>query len=70
MFCPKCIGKTKVVGTVLGQTNERWRRCIQCGYTFGTIEAIRFDDYWREYARSSCENDRMISKALSENNKK
>lgn len=56
MVCPKCAhSKTVVVGTVKGVTNERWRKCVKCAYTFGTVEAIKFDDYWREYARFSAE---------------
>lgn len=63
MFCPKCAyDKTEVKAVVKGQTNERFRKCPRCGYTFQTIEAIRFDDFWREYAKSSSENDRYISK--------
>lgn len=53
MLCPKCIGKTRVVGTSTSTTNERFRKCSECGYTFSTIEAIKYDDYWREYARET-----------------
>lgn len=53
MWCPKCCGKTKVVGTSTGVQNERFRKCTECGYTFSTIEAIKFDDYWREYAKET-----------------
>jgi len=61
MLCPRCsYEKTQVRGTVKGQTNERFRHCPRCGFTFQTIEAIRFDDYWKKYARSSVENDRHL----------
>ncbi len=61
MFCPRCAyPKTEVKGTIKGQTNARFRVCPRCGFTFQTIEAIRFDDYWKEYARSSAENDQHI----------
>ncbi len=60
MDCPKCQGTTRVVGTVRGPTTHRFRKCTQCDATFQTIEAIRFDDYWREYARHSVEVDKDI----------
>lgn len=53
MWCPKCAKKTKVVGTVSTSTTERFRKCLECGYSFSTVEAIKFDDYWREYARET-----------------
>lgn len=53
MWCPKCASKTKVIGTITATTNERFRKCVKCKYTFSTIEAIKFDDYWREYARET-----------------
>ena len=55
MMCPKCAGTTRVIGTVKGITNRRFRRCVDCGYTFQSIEAILFDDYWREYAKETLE---------------
>lgn len=61
MFCPRCLHeKTYVSGTVKGQTNQRFRKCPHCGYTFLTIEAICFDDYWKEYAYSSAKNDKCL----------
>ena len=58
MLCPRCANdKTEVKAVVKGQTNHRFRKCTKCGYTFQTVEAIRFDDYWKEYAKSSSEND-------------
>ena len=53
MWCPKCCARTKVVGTSTGIQNERFRKCVICGYTFTTIEAIKFDSYWREYAKET-----------------
>lgn len=55
MMCPKCAADTRVVHTDKGTVNERSRKCPQCGYSFMTVEAIRFDDYWRDYARASME---------------
>ena len=62
MFCPKCAGKTKVVGTVTGLNNKRFRECVsnECRYSFSTIEAIQFDDYWREYAKDTFKSDNKI----------
>lgn len=60
MLCPKCAyNKTRVIGTVKGQTNERFRKCDRCGYTFQTVEAIRFDDYWKEYLFSTVQNTEL-----------
>ncbi len=56
MWCPKCCGKTKVVGTTTGTQNERFRTCLVCNYSFSTIEAIKFDDYWRDYAKETFES--------------
>lgn len=53
MWCPKCAGKTKVIGTVTGTENERFRRCKECDHAFQTVEAIRFDTYWKEYAQDT-----------------
>ncbi len=62
MTCPKCAhDNTRVVGTVKGQVNERFRKCKKCGYSFQTIEAIRFDDYWRDYAKDTADNEPDIS---------
>lgn len=57
MMCPKCAQDTYVVSTVKGTVNERYRKCKNkhCEYSFMTVEAIRFDDYWREYAKESAE---------------
>jgi transcriptional repressor NrdR len=49
------MGDTTVVGTTKGSTNERFRRCKSCGYTFHTIEAVKFDDYWKQYAKEAYE---------------
>ena len=51
MMCPKCAGKTIVVGGANGLVRERFRKCLSCGYTFQTIEAIKFDSFWGEYAK-------------------
>jgi transcriptional repressor NrdR len=57
MICPYCASvKTKVVGTVNGIRKERFRKCLACGKTFQTVEAIKFDDYWKEYARATNED--------------
>lgn len=60
MWCPKCAKKTRVVGTVIGTENERFRECLVCGYKFQTVEAIKFDSYWREYAKETFKEDNKI----------
>ncbi|PHO09767.1 hypothetical protein CPG37_07050 [Malaciobacter canalis] len=60
MWCPKCCGKTKVVGVTTGLRNERFRKCLDCGHSFQTLEAIRFDDYWKEYAKETFNEDIKI----------
>ena len=62
MICPYCASKTKVVGTVTGLNNKRFRQCTRedCRNTFTTIEAIQFDDYWKDYARETFKSDNKI----------
>jgi transcriptional repressor NrdR len=62
MWCPKCAGKTKVVGTVTGTENERFRRCKECNHAFQTVEAIRFDKYWKEYAQDTFNQSNKLTK--------
>ena len=43
MDCPICCGKTKVYNTcMLTLDNElpRWRKCLECGHRFVTLERI------------------------------
>lgn len=50
MICPRCVNnKTKVVGTVSGTINERFRKCPKCGYHFITNEIIKYDGYSKFY---------------------
>lgn len=50
MICPYCSHeKTEVVATVKGFKNERFRKCLKCHRTFQTVEAVKFDDYWKEH---------------------
>lgn len=52
MICPYCAyPKTRVIGVTTSTTTQRFRKCPKCGKTFQTVEAIRFDDYWKEYAK-------------------
>ena len=60
MWCPKCAGKTKVVGTSSTTEVERFRKCLSCDHCFSTVEAIKFDDYWREYAKETFNKDNKI----------
>jgi transcriptional repressor NrdR len=67
MWCPKCTSKTKVVATVTGTENERFRKCTECDYSFSTVEAIKFDDYWKEYAKETYNGDNKIRNSRQEN---
>jgi transcriptional repressor NrdR len=68
MWCPKCVGKTKVVGTTTGMENERFRVCTKCNYAFSTVEAIKFDDYWKEYAKETFNSSNKIEEQEQEDN--
>lgn len=51
MICPYCAyKKTYVIGVSTSTKTERFRKCPKCGKTFQTIEAVKFDHYWEEYA--------------------
>lgn len=65
MICPYCASKTKVVGTVTGLNNKRFRECTkpECARAFTTIEAIQFDDYWRIYAQATFKSDNQIQRS-------
>ena len=50
MLCPKCGSeRTKVVLSIKGIMQERTRKCIDCGYIFQTLEALKYDKIWKEY---------------------
>lgn len=50
MLCPRCANeKTKVLKTIKSDTNERFRRCTKCGYTFVSIELIKVDEWAKRY---------------------
>lgn len=52
MICPYCAyKKTYVVGVSTSTKTERFRKCPKCGKSFQTIEAVKFDDYWKKYAK-------------------
>ncbi|PHM18059.1 MAG: hypothetical protein CJD30_03605 [Sulfuricurvum sp. PD_MW2] len=60
MICPYCANeRTRVIGTVKGTENERFRKCNKCKKTFQTIEAIKFDDYWKDYAKAVHEDSKQ-----------
>ena len=60
MFCPRCAGKTKVSGTVGGESVDRFRLCLDCGFTFQTVEAATFDSTWRDHAKRAFETNTKI----------
>ncbi len=46
MWCPRCANpKTTVESTVKSSKTERFRKCPKCGYTWQTIEVMKYD--WR-----------------------
>ncbi|PLY06782.1 MAG: hypothetical protein C0625_08040 [Arcobacter sp.] len=69
MWCPKCAGKTKVVGTTTGIENERFRKCCECGHSFQTVEAIKFDEYWKDYAKETFNGTNKIKPEQEENSR-
>ena len=58
MWCPNCANeKTVVLNTVKGVVNERYRRCNECGHTFLTVEAVKIDSFWLDYAKHILETE-------------
>lgn len=63
MFCPRCAHeKTGVVGTVKGLQNERTRHCQECGYTFQTVEIVKYDFHPKYYLKSLFEDEEKEAK--------
>jgi transcriptional repressor NrdR len=62
MFCPKCAGKTRVIGSVDGLVRRRFRKCLKCGHTFPTVEAVQFDAFWDDYLKDVYEADKKSFK--------
>ncbi|MDL0089279.1 hypothetical protein [Campylobacter gastrosuis] len=64
MFCPYCgFEKTKVVATIKGLENLRFRKCDKCNKTWTTIESVKPNDEYLEYfikVRDECKNKRVI----------
>lgn len=60
MICPKCKrDNTKVTRTLqLEDYIRRYRKCIDCGHTFTTVETYSFNDLVDEYLRYHRENYR------------
>jgi len=63
MICPRCLSpKTQVNKTLkTTNTNERYRQCLECKYTFVTIEAIKTPMYWQEYAQYTFDTNADIT---------
>lgn len=59
MYCPKCLSEKTVVNKTIKtqNTNERYRQCQVCKFTFVTLEAIKTDAYWSEYAKYTLESN-------------
>ena len=52
-ICPICGADANVTRTSRGTVNLRNRKCVECGHTFITLEAILYDEYWKFYAKES-----------------
>ncbi|TKX29495.1 NrdR family transcriptional regulator [Campylobacter estrildidarum] len=54
MFCPRCANdKTRVLKTIKSDINERFRRCVKCGYAFTSIELVKIDKYAEHYIKET-----------------
>jgi len=64
MIYPRCLSsKTQVNKTLkTTNTNERYRQCLECKYTFVTIEAIKMPKYWQEYEQYIFDTNADIDK--------
>ena len=45
--------KFESLKTIKSDTNERFRRCIKCGYTFMSIELIKVDNWAKYYIKET-----------------
>ncbi len=53
MICPRCVSShTKVLKTVKSTTTERFRKCMNCGYLWNTVELPKNDKYLSSYVKS------------------
>lgn len=59
MWCRRCGGKTKVKCTIQGETVDRFRVCLKCGYKFQTVEAATFDSIWKEHCKTAYSNSKL-----------
>lgn len=60
MICKKCKGNTKVTGTIQGETVERYRKCVDCGAVYNTIEMIAYDPLTKELSKRAFSiNDKL-----------
>jgi len=58
MWCPSCASEnSKVLNTQKGPVNERYRRCKDCGFTFLSIEQLKVESLWFEYAKHIIETE-------------
>lgn len=64
MYCPSCLHEKTIVNKTIKtqNTNERYRQCLECKFTFITIEAIKTDKYWQEYAEYTFESNQKEDK--------
>ncbi|EIQ6991425.1 hypothetical protein LVO66_001794, partial [Campylobacter jejuni] len=39
--------------TIKSDTNERFRRCLKCGYTFTSIELVKVNEWAKLYIKET-----------------
>lgn len=50
MYCPVCAHeKTSTECTIKGDAVHRFRRCLECGFLFLSVEMIDTDSRWNDY---------------------
>lgn len=45
--------------TIQGETVDRFRVCLKCGYKFQTVEAATFDSLWKEHCKTAYSNSKL-----------
>lgn len=59
MTCPRCGNtKSRVMGTKTSTITERWRKCLECGYTWNTLEVPKNDKYLKSYTHSLFDDEK------------
>lgn len=60
MICKKCGGNTKVTNTVAGESVERYRKCLECGANYNTLEVVAYTPHTKQYTQRAFKtNDKL-----------